>query len=196
MKTLFVIVVAVFMASCASAVIDPGENSVGLYFDENADIFCQDGIGPFETIYMYLILANPTFDSLYGWECGMEMVGNAIFLGFQFHPGYMGWPPNSFDNMIIGYGTPYPTTMATPLVRLSFLYTDTNLEPVAFFVHGTTPSSIDPEYPTLLTILDNEPVLIMANLSVEEGPAAQINGVCMVVATENLSFDSVKSLYR
>ena len=196
MKTIFVIVVTVFMASCAFAVIDPGENSVGLYFDENANIYCQGDIGPFETVHMYLILANPTFDSLYGWECGVEMVGNAVFLGFQFHPGYMGWPPDSFNNMIVGYGSPYPTTEATPLVRLSFLYTDSLFEPVTFFVHGTTPSSIDPEFPTLLTWVDNEPLLIRANLSVEEGPAAQINGDCMVVATENLSFDSVKSLYR
>jgi hypothetical protein len=65
--------------------------------------------------------------------------------------------------------------------------------PIDFFVHGTTPSSMNPDYPTLLTS-DGE--LVMGGISVVEGPAAQINGGCQVVSTESLSFDSIKSLYR
>jgi len=180
-----------FVATSASAVIDSGENSVGLYFDESADIYCVGGVAAYDYVTMYLILANPSFDSLYGWECGIDLVGDAMVISRQFYtlvcfPG----PPN---NMIIGYGTPYPTTIATPLVALEILYMDPDLGSVDFYVHGTTPSSINPDYPTMLTS-DGE--LIMSGISVVEGPAAQINGDCTVVATDRISFDSVKSLYR
>ncbi len=191
MKTIYAIILTFFVASSASAVIDSGENSVGLYFDESADVYCVGGIAPNDHVMMYLILANPSFDFLYGWECGIDLAGDAMVLGRQFYtmvcfPG----PPN---NMIIGYGTPYPTTIATPLVALEIMYMDSDLGPVDFYVHGTTPSSINPDYPAMLT---NDGEFIMAGISIIEGPAAQINGDCTVVATENISFDSVKSLYR
>jgi hypothetical protein len=97
------------------------------------------------------------------------------------------------DNLIVGLWTPYPTSIATPLVAINLIYMGTDNGPIDFFVHGTTPSSMNPDYPTLLTS-DGE--LVMGGISVVEGPAAQINGGCQVVATENISFDSIKSLYR
>lgn len=41
MKTTFPISLALFLASNAFAVIDSGENSVGVYFDEGADTYCM-----------------------------------------------------------------------------------------------------------------------------------------------------------
>ena len=191
MKTMFIIAISMIVATSSFALIDTSDNSVGLYFDVNADVFCVDGIAPYNQVMMHLILTNPTFENLSGWECGVDLVGNALVLNLHFYTG--GIVSELLDNMIVGYGTPYPTTVTTPMVDIEILYLGLNQEPVEFFIHGSAPSSIDPEFPTLLT---SEGELIMAGISVNEGPAAQINGSCSVVSSETLSIDSIKGLYR
>ncbi len=113
---------------------------------------------------MYLILCNPSFEFLHGWEGGVDFEGSALVLGAIYYNfvGYQG----PLSNVIVGYGTPYQTTTATPLVAFEVLYLDSELEPVGFYVHGSIPSSIDSAYPTLLA---SEGELIMAGISVVEG---------------------------
>ena len=103
MKTLLAIVIALVVASCAFAIVDPDPDSMGLYFDENADVYCVDGVDYLEHEIFYLILTNPTADFLYGWEAGVDLVGEAFFLSINMlHPG--GCFPGSPDNIIYGFG--------------------------------------------------------------------------------------------
>ncbi len=191
MKSFLIILITLLATTCAFAIVDPDPNSMGLYFDEGADVYCVDGIAFADQVTVYLILTNPTFDLLYGWEGGIDVVGEAVVLSRNFY--HMVCFPGDLDSMHVGFGSPSPTEPATPLLALQVLYMVQDLGPVDFFLHGAFPSSIDPEYPSLLLA---DGVLIMAGLSVDEGPTAQINGGCTVVSTERISFDRFKSLHR
>ena len=99
----------------------------------------------------------------------------------------------SFNNFIIGFNDPIPTSLATILVWIDLLYLDSEQGPVEFFPHGSIPSSIDPAYPTIL--LENGEI-VLGNILTNGSAMAQINGGCNVVAAESMSFDNLKSLFR
>ncbi len=65
MKTLLLILLALFVATTTFAVVDPAPNSMGLYFEENADVYCVDGVDYLEHVTIYLILTSPTADFLH-----------------------------------------------------------------------------------------------------------------------------------
>ena len=192
MKKLVVLLMAMLVAASAFAIVDEDTNSLGLYFDTEADVPCLDGVDAYATNNMWLVMVNPDFDELFGFEAGYTMVGTAQVLSTNFtNPQALnvGQP----DNMIVGFGTPTETSIITTLAMIEVLYMAQDASPVEFTLHGTTPSSMDPAYPVLLLV---DGVLIAGGLSTVDGPSAQINGGCTVVATEEMSFDSVKSLYR
>ena len=140
---------------------------------------------------MYLVITNLQADAIYGFEAGYMLEGLGMILSIQFAN------PQAIDvgNFIVGFGVP---TMAgangvTLLVTMTVMYMDINMGPLNFTLSGSTPSSLDPAYPVIF--LENG-VLLSMGLSAEFGPAAQINGGCTVVSTDNVNFDHVKSLYR
>ena len=192
MKKLLLLLVTMLVATSAFAVLDPEPDRMGLYFDLEADVSCLEDVAPFSTHDMHLILTRPTADMIYGFEAGHTMDGQGLILGLTFAV------PNNFwyelpDNIFCGYGAPQPTSLATLLVTFNVMYLDTYLGPLNFTLHGTTPSSMDPAYPTILL---SDGVLISTPTSTPYGPTAQFNGGCTVVSTEKVSFDSIKSLYR
>ncbi len=190
MKKLLVLVLAMTVASSAFAIIDPDPNSLGFYFDLTADtVEVQDaGINSQHT--MYVILTNPTFQNLGGIEYGYVMEGSAFVLS-NVWANPQALDIGSAGNHIVGFGAPTPTTEATLIATMTVLF----LDPVAvnFTLTGTVPSSLDPALPTLLTDGD---VLMSSGDSTDIGNInATINGATPV-ATDPVSFDAVKSLYR
>jgi hypothetical protein len=194
MKSIITLITSLLLATVALAVVDPGPDCVGLYFDMEAEQYCLDGVTPYQTVPLYLILTNPTFADLYGLECGVRIDGNCMVLSLT-----LAWPTSpvlpgpDLGNLIVATGAPRPTSEATHLATASLLYLATDLSPVHFYLGGSDPSSIHPDFPSLL-LAGGE--VIMACKSVADGPAAQINGECQVVASEARTFDSLKSLYR
>jgi hypothetical protein len=194
MKKLVVLLMAMLIATSAFAIVDPDDNMMGIYFDLEADNPCIDGAAPYSTHEIYLVLTNMVADAVYGFEAGYTIEGAGMVLSTAFaNPTPI--DVGSAGNHIVGFGSP---TMAgangvTLLATLTVMYMDTAMGPLNFDLHGTIPSSIDPMYPVILL---EGGVLLSVGLSAAEGPAAQFNGGCEVVATDNVSFDGIKSLYR
>lgn len=191
MKKLVFLLMALLVASSAFAVVDPDPNMMGMYFDLSADTVCINA-SPFTPQTAYLIVTNPSFDALYGFEAGITLEGTGLVTGVTFaNPQALnvGTP----TNMIVGFGAPSATSEATLLATIAMFYTDATGGALGFRLHGTEPSSMDPAFPVVL-LAGGE--LMSYGLSAADGLVAQINGDCAVVATEEISFDSVKSLYR
>ena len=183
---------AMLIATSAVAVVDPDADMMGFYFDLEADMPCLDGATPYSTHNLHLILTRPTADMIYGFEAGLTLEGTGMILAADFAVDqFINVGTN--ENMIVGYGVPQPTTLATLLVTFSVMYMDTAMGPLDFYLHGSEPSSMNPLYPVILL---EGGVLQSVGLSAEFGPTAQFNGNCMVVSTDNVSFDGIKSLYR
>lgn len=175
------------------ALAQSGSNMLGLYFDPDGQTNCLEvsDVTPFSMLNLYLVLQNPDFGYLSALEAGLTIEGPIILVTVEFVEVWIN--VGSDENLIVGFATPIPLAEVTHLATFSMIYTSTGQETVCFRLHGTTPSSIDPAYPTLLTE-DNE--LVMASLN--PGPygdcTAEI-GYC-VSATEDQTFDRLKSLYR
>jgi hypothetical protein len=189
MKKLLVLVLAISLASSAFAVVDPDANSLGFYSDLTADTVLVEGALPNSMHSVYLILTNPTFDALYGIEYGYDMGGTGFVLSTTFaYPSIV--DVGSAGNHIVGFAGPLPTSEATLVSTMSVLFV---AGPVTFTLTGTVPSSVDPALPTLL---------LPGNVLMSSGDSTNIGNVnfaingIMPVATESVSFDSIKSLYR
>lgn len=189
MKKWFFFLLSIFIPCQSNAIVDPDNDIMGLYFDTQADTYCVEGVQLNETVPIYLILTHPTADAIYGFEAGYDLVGDAWIEWVDLPGCNVGSP----DNIIIGFGSAFPTSEATILATIHLRYTDLDLGPLEVFLHGTTPSSVDPAYPVILL---EDGVLQSTGLSVQEGSTVQINGWCSVVQTKTMSFDTIKSLYR
>lgn len=191
MKKLVVLLMALLVASSAFAIVDPDADMMGLYFDMDADVVCVSDVGPYTPVEMYLVLTNPSFDAVYGYEAGFDVIGNGIVTAVVFdNPQALN--VGSQTNQIVGFGAPSMTSPVTLLATITVIYSGAG-EGTLFTLHGTEPSSLDPAFPVVL--LDGGE-LMSYGLSAADGFVAQINGDCAIVATDNVSFDGIKSLYR
>jgi hypothetical protein len=192
MKKLLVLVLTMALAGSAFAVVDTDANSLGFYADLTADTVVIQNAAPYSTQTVYVILANPNFDGLWGIEFGYDIVGSAIVLSTTWAN------PQALDvgspgNHIVGFGNPSATTEATLVATLSVLYSATDGTPMEMTLTGTEPSSIDPLLPTLLL---QDGVLVSSGDSTDIGNVNfSINGEAPV-ATDHMTIDAVKSLYR
>lgn len=196
MKKLVVMLLAsLFVANVALAVVDPDENMMGIYFDMDADSYCMP-VGPYAPFDAYVMLTNPNFPAVYGYEFGFEVVGNMLFSGV----GLAGTGPidvgGGVGNHIVGLGAPLAAAPATLLATLTLIPLDTM--PITFDLFGATPASIgDGSLPVIL--LENSGIATMG-LSTGIGNVNAIlnyDGPCEdIVAADEASWDAVKSLYR
>lgn len=192
MKKLVVLMMAMLVAGSAFAVIDPDPDMMGVYFDLNADQAVLMDVGPYETFDTYLMITNPTFENLYAFECGFSFEGPAVCTGMDFfNPQVINIGDNF--NIICGFGNPTPTTEATLLATHHWLYTGQDGSPISFYLTGAVPTSIQPG--DLPVIVYTPQDMRTMGLSAADGLVAMVNGND-VVTTEDMSFDSVKSLYR
>jgi hypothetical protein len=200
MKKLLVLVLTMVMATSAFAVIDDDPNSVGIYFDLNADTVRLGNVGPNSQVPVYFILTNPEIEELNGFELSYSVEGGSYFaLSHVFeNPQALNIGDPTAGVFIVGYGIPTIPTEATLLMTATILYLGgENLE---FTLSGTTPSSMG--NPLLPGILGANSVIYFGGDSTDIGNVnavmgmGPLDGLPDVVATEPASFDSVKSLYR
>ena len=196
MKKLVVLLgLAMFVATSAFAIVDPDDNSMGMYWDLSADTVCMEYLpGPTN---LYIILTNPTMDSIGGYECAYDMApvgGGAPYIlsATQSVVNHLDVAPG-FQNFIVGFGGPLTCTEATLLVTLS-VGNFAGASACDFFLRNADPSSIDGNmYPIVLNA-DNSYTVV--GPSGGDGVTAAFGVTCGVVDTEEVSFDSVKSLFR
>ena len=181
---------AMFAATSAFAVVDPDDNMMGMYWDLDADMPCMVPVAA--PVPLYIILTNPTMDAIGGFECGftMDAAVAPFILAAEFANPQALDVASGFQNFIVGFGAPTTCTEATLLVTLNV----GNFAgvPVDFYLHQASPSSIPGILPVLL-LEDNS--LMQVSTPNPGGITAQQTVDC-VVATDNVSWDSVKSLYR
>ena len=87
MKKLVVILSCLLMASSAFAVADADPDGIGIWFDLTADTNYVDA-PVYAQVMTYLIISNPTTNSIAGWECSLvfDMVGLSV-LGCWMYNG-------------------------------------------------------------------------------------------------------------
>jgi hypothetical protein len=140
MKKLVVLLLAsLFVVNVASAVVDPDTNSMGFYMDANADLY-EFATAPYVIVPVNVILTNPDFEALFGYEFGYQIVGNHMVSGTALRgtgPIDVGGGPG---NHIVGLAAPMATTPATILATLSIFVLDAN--PISFTLFGATPNSV------------------------------------------------------
>jgi hypothetical protein len=119
--------------------------------------------------------------------------GNMIILTSSI-PGFIE-PICPGNNYCVGYGAPQQCQPATILVSHTLLYMSTTMDPAWFDLRGADPCSSEA---CLRRVRLNFEEYATVGYSTEGGLySAIINGDCdLVVDTEELSFDGVKSLYR
>ncbi len=173
------------------AVADNGPDIMGLYWDLEADMYCIPPVAA--PVDLYIILSNPTMDAIGGFECGFTMYSavapyilSAIFANPQALDVASG-----FQNFIVGFGAPTTCTEATLLVTLSvgnFAGVD-----VDFYLHEATPASIEGILPVILLTDDS---LVTVGTNHIPGTVTAQQSIHCVMATDNVSWDGLKSLYR
>jgi hypothetical protein len=191
MKKLVVLLAVCLMATSAFAQIDPDPNSLGFYFDTAAT---ETGFAPtlFVPFDAYLVLANPTYATVSGVECTMDVLGNpAIALNSVVYPNgglsvYL--PPNIYA----GWADPLPTTPIT--IMATFNYTAYSPAVAEVFLSASaTPSIPSDGFPVLIADEELQPCAISSGDITM--PVARFFGE-PVVSEEVQSFGSVKSLFR
>ena len=197
MKKLVVLVlVSLMVASVASAVVDPDTNSMGMYFDVNADVF-EFASAAFVMVPVNVIVTNPDFDAIFGYEFGYEIVGNHMVSGTTLMgtgPIDVGGGPG---NHIVGLASPLATSEATIITTLQIFVMDAL--PIHFTLFGAIPNSVVGSN-TPAVLLANDVILATGVSAWDEAMGEPV--VCAmindtgVVATDKASWDGVKSMYR
>lgn len=192
MKSFFLSLIMVLIGTSASAIINPGDNVIGPYFNDTADLDCLEGVGMNSQFPIYIILTNPTFGEIYGFELGLDYGSDLILVDNSF-TNSEALNVGSGNEFIVGFGSPTYTQEATLLMTISMLFLGTVDSPSLFSIRGSSPSSLDPAYPSVL-LADDE--LQSTSLHSEYRPYNfLINGQCSF-DDEETSWDGVKSLYR
>ena len=207
MKKLVVLLLASLVATSAFAVMDPDPNGIGIYFDLTADNNCSEQAAsvPF---WAYVILTNTTAPSVSGYEVSYEFVGPAPGTVFRLNSLIANGDVSGLDLgdsadalvgfHIVGLASPLIASEATVLHAWQLML----LAPATMEMHisSAPQSSIEGPYPVILNADDN--TLFQAfhftgtdELGEPSYPVATVNGDC-VVGVEDVSFGSVKSLFR
>ncbi len=177
------------------------DNLLGLYFDPFGNLDCMEAatIPPFSFVDLYIVLKNPTFEVLSGFEAGFDIEGPAILDEWAFPEGVSGINVGSPGEFIIGYSTGIPMEETNHLLTLKIFYMSVDNEEVCFRLSAIQNSSLDPLYPTFAYPVGDDYEMVSANVNngIDGACTARISATpCYVVSTENQTWDSLKSLYR
>ena len=193
MKIVFLILVALMLSwGMSEAQLNPEPNLLGLYFDEQAEVNCIEGVPPYQIVSMYAILTNPTMDEIVGFEFGLDVVGSTIFMETVV-PGNIFWDPVEYVRYVVNFGYPYPLGPINMLVSFTVLYFEPNMAPVAFFMREADVPSGPWDQPGVI-LPGGEFVPVVVNLSLGD-MTASLNEVC-ALPTQPRTFEGLKALFR
>ncbi len=188
--TLLCVLLAIAVAANSLAVIDEDDNVIGVYFDAEATTDCLEAVVPMSQVPCYIILTNPTFSDLYGFEVGFDYGSELLHLGTTI-ANSEALNMGEDDNLIVGFGSPTYTDEATLLATLNMMYLDPANSPTNLVLRGSYPSSLDGAFPSVL-LADGEIISTALHSSAYN---YQMNGSCSF-DDQSAGWDEVKSLYR
>ena len=187
MKKLVVLLMLTLFVGSAFAQVDPDQNSIGFYWDMGATI-TETTLDPYQDLYV--LITNPTFDQFAGVEFAMDW-DDAVVQAFPMFLAGSDWT-NYGDShqVIIGFGSPYPTSPITLIGTLTLKFPSA---PVYFRIGGLDQPSLPTDLPIVALDQDN---LLIIGTSVGAGNIAAMMGDTGVVPAESETWGGVKSLYR
>jgi len=192
MKVVLAIILITILAPSVFANSDTPADILGLYSDSEGFDTCLDDVGSLQVVELFLILKNPSFDTLHGFEVGIshpvlvEVVNTSFANTEAVNAG-------SEDNMIVSFDTPTTTETLTLLATVSLLYLDNQYASYFLDLVGADPGVLDPLYPAL-ELAEGQWIQAQTNTTSGTEHVFQINWCGVPV--QGVSFDRVKSLYR
>jgi hypothetical protein len=192
MKKLLVLGLVAVMASVALAQSSE-ENMMGLFFsDTEFTDETTNHINTFAPFNGYVVLLNPTVETVGGYELGISFTDPAPFVLSVTGPN--DWTNfGSPTNHIVGYQVPVPVEGdGVVLATVNMLQTSAALTEISF--GPSTPSSFNGEGPGIADG-ENTDLLYLAPLTTPDGVVATVDGDG-VTATEGRSLSSVKALFN
>lgn len=202
---LFLALTSLLIGSQASAILDDGPNSLGVYFDAPTfETNCVD-FSPTVPFEMYFVLANCTEELIGGfefsWAFDPDPAGLYFILNTTLPPNALNIGDNS--NFIVGIGSPYPTSEATVLVWMQIMFVAPVVE-ANITVGPSVPASI----PGYTAFVSGNSELFTMNFSTVDGVYVEVDdqgwvrpGVARTpcpgpIAVEQAPWGTVKALYK
>jgi hypothetical protein len=196
MKKLVVLLMVSLMAASAFATVDEDPDMLGVYFDVGANDNCITA-GASVPFTVYFMITSVSADNVFGVEFGYEIVGGTgLFfrLAEVLPAGSLNVGDSSnpaLGDYIAGFASPQAGSGANVTVATwnMLLLAPVSLE---FYLGPSFSESIADGLPAM----EIGGTIVPLGLSTGIGnAAATVNGDC-VVANEDVSFGSVKSLFR
>ena len=201
MKKLVVLLIVSLMAVSAMATIDLDTNSIGVYFDQAAEVNAlpvQANSVPFN---VYVCITNPSEAEVHGLEFGYNIVVPAGMEGMLFRLAN-NLPAGSVDignnaniltgDYVTGLASPLAGSASVPFVSWTFMILVPGLTMDFYITESAIPSLPQggPAYEAGGYIVG-----LGQSSGGPDAPCAMVNGGTPV-AIENASFGAVKSLFR
>jgi len=149
MKKFLMLATSLFLVFGVSVAQAQDSDNMGLYFDLYGQDSCidSDNLAPYTMLDLHLLLMNPTYPELLGFEMGMTIDGPAMLLAANIaNPQFI--DVGSIGNHVIGFAEPMVLEPVNHLATFEIMYTSSDSEAVCFILHGSEPSSVNPLYPT------------------------------------------------
>ena len=187
-RWLMTLLILVLMAQAATAAVDPRPDVLGVYFDDAGNLTCKDDRAPSILFSVWLVYTNPSVPHILGFEAGYHTT--ATFLQVAIHPPCLIVNPvePELDNLFYACGEPIPTAAAMPLFSIDYLYLGSEPWESSFHLEKARDSVMPGNNPHII-LPDGTP------MEAQAGAVAYTTLFC-TVATEDLNWGSVKSLYR
>jgi hypothetical protein len=178
------------LAGTALAVSDPTPDLLGIYFDETAEVYCQEYAQQYVLLNMYAVYSNPSVPEIMGFDFALEQPDLLLTLGVTI-PGWPFWDPIENYPYVVAFGEPRPVGEANVLVQFTFL--PLTIDPAYLFVVGSPHAPYPDQSPSVW--LPDGSVLQVTVRGAPTEPTAWFNDYC-VVDTKPATFGAIKSLYR
>jgi hypothetical protein len=193
MKKLLVLAVAL-LATSALAQIDPDVDMMGIYFDTGATVICGE-LALYTPTNIYVCITNASSAAgISGWEASVEITPPlGIPPTYTLPAGALN--VSTAPDFVVGLSTPMPWQPSIPVLTITV--TALNADPVYFALDGAWVSSFGgfPGYAA-----GDDPGDLRSCGFSAGGPGvcaiANMGPDCGVIATEDATWGSVKTLYR
>lgn len=208
MKTLLVALTVLALSTVAMAY--PGTDSMALFLSTESDSPAQPTLnvtttGAFEAVTFHLLIVDPSLGGVSGWEGLVEYTGTLTAPSWSLAAGLDVDSANDTDNherFQVGIGeaplalTPNTTGNVVLATFSAFVLAPTDV--VEFYIKGVPGSTSFPgPTPGYASPTDAGTLQASVNLVGDpDMPVLCINSDCTIVGNEDMTFSSVKSLYR
>lgn len=198
---MLILLLAVLPMAHAAEAMDPVPDRIGVYFDVEAGASVAR-FGSFANVTMYIILTNPSFENIYGWQAAirgvepeaLHILGTAITGG----PVISG-PALQFD---VTLETPLAAAPVTVLAAISgLMWAEAPM--VCMFLTGVDNPAIPETLPLVWTGTEQPAAVQVAQYygngiaaAINESPIPEGPNCAYLVSVQGTSWSALKASYR